>query len=124
MALHQRTHPTPVDECFGCKIATLHVGVVPGAYRQTGSGKYIDTQALEESFPKSGYDQILEETDGVGTLRPSRQFEKVKQQADGAEYSWDYKEFHKKDRKSGDWVKATSKDVDKVLFGKEGPPVS
>jgi hypothetical protein len=29
--LHQRTHPSPLDGCFGCRIATVGVALAPHA---------------------------------------------------------------------------------------------
>lgn len=50
MALHHRTHPVPVEGCFGCKIIGLSFGTVPGAYRDSVSDALIDKDSLEEQF--------------------------------------------------------------------------
>lgn len=50
MALHQRTHPVPVDGCFGCKVIGISYATVPGAYRDSVSNARIDKDALERDL--------------------------------------------------------------------------
>ena len=46
MSIHQRTHPAPQPDCFGCKVASLNWGVVPGAFKDTNSGSMFDRDQL------------------------------------------------------------------------------
>jgi hypothetical protein len=122
---HRQLHSEYVEGCFACKLRTLEFGIVPGA-AQMAAGRYIDTEALEDTFPREGAEQILEETDGVGTLKPDWKLRGRTQHTDAegnptsATYDQDLRGLYKRDRKTGDWEQASSKDVDKVLFGKEG----
>lgn len=50
MALHERTHPVPVDGCFGCKIIGLNYATVPGGYRDSVSNAGIDMESLERDL--------------------------------------------------------------------------
>lgn len=50
MSLHQRTHPVPQPDCFGCKVASLNWGIVPGAFRDTNSTSMFDRDALLQQF--------------------------------------------------------------------------
>lgn len=50
MALHQRTHPQPVDGCFGCKAIGISFGMVPGGYRDTSSTSNFDRDAFLDQF--------------------------------------------------------------------------
>ena len=53
MNLHQRTHPVPQPDCFGCKIASINWGIVPGGYRDLNGDAGIDKEALERDFGDS-----------------------------------------------------------------------
>jgi len=50
MALHERTHPAPVDGCFGCKVIGLSYATVPGAYRDSVSNARVDMDAIERDL--------------------------------------------------------------------------
>lgn len=118
------SHTTYQDGCFACKLKTLEFGIVPGGYRQE-SGHYIDTLAVEEMFPREGYEQILDDTDGVGTLRPDWRKRRRVQHVDAegnptsATYTQDLEALYKRDRQ-GEWEQASERDIDKVLFGPRG----
>ncbi len=53
MALHERTHPTPVEGCFGCHVVGLSFGMVPGAAREASSTTMFDREAFLDQFGDS-----------------------------------------------------------------------
>ena len=53
MALHQLTHPEPVDGCFGCKVIGLSFGIVPGGAREALSTSMFDRDAFLDQFGDS-----------------------------------------------------------------------
>ncbi len=88
---------------------------------------YFDREALAESgFTKEGQERIYDETDGIGVLKSVKQRKRRVQHYDSegrpthATYSWDPREFRYRDRKTGEWEKASDSDIDKVLFGSKG----
>ena len=50
MTLHQRTHPAPQPDCFGCKVASINWGIVPGAFRDTNSTTMFDREDILKQF--------------------------------------------------------------------------
>jgi hypothetical protein len=49
MALHLRTHPTPVDGCFGCKALSVSVGFhfIPGGKEEFHGPTIVERQKNE-----------------------------------------------------------------------------
>ena len=50
MSIHQRTHPVPQPDCFGCKISSITWGIVPGGFRDTNSTTMFDREDLLKQF--------------------------------------------------------------------------
>lgn len=61
MALHQRTHPVPVDGCFGCKVIGLNFATVPGAYRDSVSNARVDMDSIQEQLTDSDGNPLFSE---------------------------------------------------------------
>lgn len=106
---HTDRHPVYQEDCFGCKLQTISFGTVPGAYKQS---QQYDQSSVDYLF--SDQQQIEDETQGVGWLKPAwKPWKKVAggEQREGELYRWD--------RKQKEYVGATEKDVEKVLGGPE-----
>lgn len=88
----------PRGICFYHKLHTLTFGSVPGGARQRSG---FDKEALEHQFgnlERNEHD-MMEATEGLGALK------------------WDKGEAFHKDRKTGDYVKLTASDYDRLMYG-------
>lgn len=43
-------HESYMENCYTCKLKSLHFGIVPGAARASGSRTYYDKDALSDSL--------------------------------------------------------------------------
>lgn len=46
--IHQRTHPSPVEGCFGCKVGSVRLGVA--RLKADNQGHYTQAQLAREIF--------------------------------------------------------------------------
>ena len=77
-------------------------GIQFSAAAKTFPRNYYDTQAVNSQFGADAQEKMLDDTDGIGALRRG---------SNG--------ELYRRDRQTGDYVRATEQEVDRLLF--EGP---
>jgi hypothetical protein len=89
-------HPRGI--CFRHKLRTLQFGLVPGAVQQERSRSYYDAEGIAETFGADSKDRMLEQTKGLGYAKT----------VNG--------ELMHRDRKTGDVVRVTQKELDSVYL--------
>ena len=89
-----------MDQAVSFKEKLRTIQFSPAAKNPGSRKNYYDEQALRDGLLHSDPAEEMEKTQGVGFMRRDRRGD-----------------FYKKDKVTGDYVKAEGKDIDKVLLG-------